>query len=67
MNKELKRRSKAREPIGSAGLKAPVAFTALRMEYGWVMAPITSPKLRNLDAHNELHGNPDRITNELLR
>lgn len=67
VNKELKRRSKAMETIGSDGLKALVAFTALRMEYGWAMAPITSPKLRNLEAHNELHGKLDRITKELLR
>jgi hypothetical protein len=37
------------------------------MEYGWAMAPITSPKLRNLEAHNELHGKLDQITRELLK
>jgi transposase-like protein len=67
VNKEMKRRSKAMETVGADGLKALVAFTALRMEYGWAMAPITSPKLRNLSDYNELHGKMDRLTRELLK
>ena len=48
VNKELKRRSKSMEQLGSESLKALLAFTALRLEYGWSMSPITSNKLSNL-------------------
>jgi putative transposase len=48
VNKEFKRRSKAMETMGPDGLKALLAFTALRLEYGWSLAPITSPQLDNL-------------------
>ena len=67
VNKELKRRAKPMETIGPDGLKVLVAFTALRLEYGWAQTPITSPKLRNLEAYNEIHGKLDKITNELLK
>jgi putative transposase len=49
VNKELKRRSKAMEQHGSENLKALLAFTALRLEYGWSMMPVTSTKMNNLD------------------
>lgn len=45
VNKEFKRRSKAMETIGPEGLKVLLAFTALRLEYGWATTPITSNKL----------------------
>ena len=48
VNKELKRRSKAMEQMGSDGLKALLAFTALRLEFGWSTTPINSAKLSNL-------------------
>lgn len=48
VNKELKRRSKSMEQLGSENLKALLAFTALRLEYGWSLTPITSNKLSNL-------------------
>ena len=48
VNKEFKRRSKAMEQMGPDGLKALLAFTALRLEFGWATTPITSPKLDNL-------------------
>lgn len=48
VNKEFKRRSKPMETIGPEGLKALLAFTAMRLEYGWLTTPITSVKLRNL-------------------
>lgn len=48
VNKEFKRRSKAMEQLGSDGLKALLAFTALRLEFGWSTTPISSAKLANL-------------------
>lgn len=48
VNKEFKRRSKPMETIGPEGLKVLLAFTAMRLEYGWLTTPITSAKLKNL-------------------
>jgi putative transposase len=48
INKEFKRRSKAMETIGPDGLKSLLAFTALRLEFGWATTPITSKKLAHL-------------------
>ena len=49
VNKEFKGRSKAMEQMGSDGLKALLAFTALRLEFGWQTTPIHSAKLANLN------------------
>lgn len=48
INKEFKRRSKAMETIGPDGLKVLLAFTALRLEFGWATTPISSNKLAHL-------------------
>lgn len=48
VNKEFKRRSKAMEVVSPDGLKPLLAFTAIRLEHGWLMTPITSPKLHSL-------------------
>jgi putative transposase len=48
VNKEFKRRSKAMEVVGADGLKVLLAFTALKLEFGWAQTPITSGKLRKL-------------------
>jgi len=48
VNKEFKRRSKAMEVVSPDGLKPLLAFTAIRLEYGWAQTPITSNKLRRL-------------------
>lgn len=48
VNKEFKRRSRAMEVVGPEGLKVLLAFTALRLEFGWAQTPITSGKLRKL-------------------
>jgi Bacteriocin-protection, YdeI or OmpD-Associated len=37
------------------GLKPLLAFTAIRLEYGWAQTPITSNKLRRLK-YRELRG-----------
>lgn len=48
VNKEFKRRAKPMEVVSPDGLKALLAFTALRLEYGWMTTPITSNKLTRL-------------------
>jgi putative transposase len=48
VNKEFKRRSKAMETVSPEGLKALLAFTAIRLEHGWGTTPLTSGKLKNL-------------------
>jgi hypothetical protein len=52
VNKEFKRRSRAMEVVSEDGLKVLLAFTALRLEYGWAITPITSSKLNNLSYRN---------------
>ncbi len=48
VNKEFKRRSKAMDSMGADGLKALLAFTALRLEFGWSTTAINSNKLTHL-------------------
>jgi putative transposase len=48
INKEFKRRSKAMETLGPEALKVLLAFTALRLEYGWATTPISSNKLAHV-------------------
>jgi hypothetical protein len=70
VNKEFKRRSKAMEQLGSDGLKALLAFTAIRLEFGWASTPISSAKVANRyraptrRAHPSAH--LDAVTRELL-
>ena len=53
VNKEFKRRSKAMETVSADGLKALLAFTALRLEFGWGMTPIHSASLARLRYRTE--------------
>lgn len=50
VNKEFKRRSKSMEIVSPQALKGLLAFTAMRLEYGWLMSPITNmnQSLKNL-------------------
>jgi len=66
VNKEFKRRSKAMETMGPDGLKALLAFTALRIEYGWASTPITSNKLTNLVYRERLEKHIEAVTRALL-
>jgi putative transposase len=66
VNKEFKRRSKAMETMGPDGLKALLAFTALRIEYGWATTPITSNKLTNLVYRERLEKHIEAVTRALL-
>lgn len=49
VNKEFKRRTKSMETLGERTLKSIVVFTALRLEMGWRLTPITSKRIFNLD------------------
>lgn len=70
VNKEFKRRSKSMEQLGSEGLKALLAFTALRLELGWASTPIGSAKLANLYLAPSRRSHPsahlDTVIRELL-
>jgi putative transposase len=66
VNKEFKRRSKAMETMGPDGLKALLAFTALRLEYGWSMTPITSNKLTHLVYRERREKRLEAVTRTLL-
>ena len=53
VNKEFKRRSKSMEVVSPDGLKALMAFTALRLEYGWRSVPIGHNGYENLKGKNK--------------
>jgi putative transposase len=48
VNKEFKRRTKSMETLGERTLRSIVVFTALRLEMGWRIIPVTSKKLLSL-------------------
>jgi transposase-like protein len=67
VNKEFKRRSKVMEVVGPEGLKVVLAFTAIRLEYGWSQTPITSARLRTLKWRQERDAKQlDAVTEGLL-
>ena len=66
VNKEFKRRSKAMEVGSPNGLKPLLAFTAIRLEYGWVQTPITSNKLRGLKWRELRERQLEEVTKSLL-
>lgn len=66
VNKEFKRRSKAMETVGPDGLKALLAFTALRLEFGWATTPITSPKLHGLLYKKRIEQRLESLTKALI-
>ena len=53
VNKELKRRTKSMETLGEKSLKSVVVFTALRLEMGWRLNPVTSKRILNLENQNQ--------------
>lgn len=48
VNKELKRRTKSMETLGERTLEVLVAFTALRLEYGWATTTVDMDRFSNL-------------------
>lgn len=67
VNKEFKRRSKAMEQMGPDGLDALLAFTALRLEFGWSTTPVTSPKLDNLTLSRSRKDHPSSAIDNAIR
>jgi len=53
VNKEFKRRAKAMDGMSVEGLRVLLAFTALRLEFGWSQSPITKDNLSHLPWHKE--------------
>lgn len=66
VNKEFKRRSKAMEVVSPDGLKPLLAFTALRLEHGWLQTPITSNKLTTLKYRELREQQLAKLTSSLL-
>ena len=48
VNREFKRRTKSMDTLGERTLQVLVAFTAIRLEYGWQTAPLDSASLSGL-------------------
>ena len=54
------------EVVSPNGLHALLAFTAIRLEYGWAMTPITSNKLRRLKWKELREKQLEEVTKSLL-
>jgi putative transposase len=66
VNKEFKRRSKAMEQMGPDGLKALLAFTALKLEFGWMQTSITASNLQHLAYKKKREARLEELTMGLL-
>jgi putative transposase len=66
VNKEFKRRSKAMEQVGPEGLKTLLAFTALRLEFGWSLTSIAASHLQHLVYRKKREARLEEITKSLL-
>jgi putative transposase len=66
VNKEFKRRSKAMEQVGPDNLKTLLAFTALRLEFGWMHTSITASSLQHLAYQKKKHARIEELTQGLL-
>lgn len=66
VHKEFKRRTKAMETVGPDTLKVLLAFTALRLEFGWSRSPITSSAINNLDNRRSREQRLEEATRTLL-
>ena len=54
------------EVMGPSGLIALLAFTAVRLEFGWAQTPITSNKLRSLTWKKQRETQLEEATRSLL-
>lgn len=48
VNREFKRRTRSMDTLGEKTLQTLVAFTAIRLEFGWQTTPVDSARLRGL-------------------
>lgn len=67
VNKEFKRRSRAMEQIGPDGLKTLLAFTALRLEFGWMQSSITASNHQHLVYRKKRDARVEELTQGLLQ
>ena len=63
VNKELKRRTKSMETLGEKTLDVLLAFTAIRLEFGWQTTPVDSARLTGLKGikHNSIESTLDTL------
>ena len=66
VNKEFKRRSRSMEVVGPEGLKTLLAFTALRLEFGWMQSSITASNLQHLAYRKKRAARLEELTKGLL-
>lgn len=65
VNKELKRRTKSMETLGEKTLDVLMAFTAIRLEFGWQTTPLDSARLHGLKGitRNQIESTMDTLLN----
>jgi transposase-like protein len=66
VHKEFKRRSKAMEQMVPDGLRALLAFTALKLEFGWMQTSIVASNLQHLVYKRKREARLDELTKGLL-
>lgn len=66
VNKEFKRRTKSMEQAGVDTLRVMLAFTALRLEFGWLKTPVTAPNLAHLEYARRREERLEEIAKTLL-
>ena len=66
INKEFKRRTKTMETVGEATLRNILAFTALKLEMGWMAKSANSASLKSLQNFNEKRMNLIETTMDQL-
>lgn len=55
VNKELKRRTKSMDSLGERTLSVLLAFTALRLEMGWIMKNVSSDRMGHLKPFQKIN------------
>jgi len=66
VNKEFKRRSKSMEQMGPNGLTTLLAFTALKLEFGWMQVSIAASNLEHLVYRQKRKARLEELTRGLL-
>jgi putative transposase len=63
VNREFKRRTKSMDTLGERTLQVLVAFTAIRLEYGWQTTPLDSGRLTELKGikHNQIESTMETL------
>lgn len=63
VNRELKRRTKSMDSLGEGTLEVLLAFTAIRLEFGWQTTPVTSSRLESLKGvkHNQIESTMESL------